>query len=159
VVFADLSGYTRVTDEQGDEIAVRISASLQSRAEAVAAGKGGRLVKLLGDGAMLYFPEPLRGAEAALELVRNLSADLGLPARAGVHAGPVIERDRDLFGRTVNLASRLAGAAGPGDVIVSEAIVRSAPDDRLHFEPMGNATLKGFAEPVPLFRLRPSSRS
>ena len=82
-----------------------------------------------------------------------LGADLGVPARAGVHVGPVIERDRDLFGRTVNLASRIAEAAGPGEVIVSETVTRAVPNRALRFEPMPKARLKGVAEPVPLFRV------
>ena len=76
-----------------------------------------------------------------------------MPAHAGVHAGPVIERDRDLFGRTVNMAARVAGAAGPGEVIVTETVVRAMGDGGLRFEPVDRTDLKGFAEPVPLFRI------
>jgi adenylate cyclase len=154
VVFADLSGYTRLTEEHGDEAALRVASSLQRRAEDVASRNGGRLVKLLGDGAMLFFSDPGRGVAAALELVRALADDPGLEAHAGVHAGPVIERDRDLFGRTVNLASRIAGTAGPGEVMVSEAVVRVVGNDGLRFEPVEEAALKGFDEPVALFRLK-----
>jgi adenylate cyclase len=152
VVFADLSGYTRLTDERGDETAVRLAEALQRRAEDIAADKGGRLVKLLGDGAMLYFPDPRRGVQAALELVRSFTDDLELSVHAGVHAGPVIERDRDLFGRTVNLAARIAGTAGPGEVIVSEATLRAAGNEGLRYEPLDGAMLKGFPQPVQLFR-------
>lgn len=158
VVFADLTGYTRLTDELGDEVAVRIAGSLQRHAEDIAATNGGRLVKLLGDGAMLLFPEPRRGVEAAVELVGDLTADLDVPAHAGVHVGPVIERDRDLFGRTVNLAARVAGKAGPGEVIVSEAVVRASEGAPFEFEPVDRAVLKGFAEPVQLFKVSAPGR-
>lgn len=153
VVFVDLSGYTRLTEERGDEVAVRSAATLQREAEAVAAANGGRLVKLLGDGAMLRFPDAQRGLDAAVALVRALSVDGSLPAHAGVHAGPVIERDLDLFGRTVNLASRIAGAAGPGEVLVSEAVVEGVLNSELGFEPIDRAELKGVTEPVQLFRV------
>jgi adenylate cyclase len=153
VVFADLSGYARLTDERGDDAAVRIAASLQSRAEAVATEWGGRLVKLLGDGAMLTFPAPKDGLAAAVELVGRLAGDLGVSAHAGVHVGPVVERDRDLFGRTVNLASRISDAAGSGEVLVSDAVVRAAANGRFAFEPAGARDLKGFAEPVSVFRV------
>jgi adenylate cyclase len=153
VVFADVSGFTRLTEQQGDEVAVRIAASLQRQAETVATNNGGRLVKLLGDGAMLFLPDPRRGVEAAMELVRTLAADLGVPAHAGVHAGPVVQRDLDLFGRTVNLASRIAGIAGSGEVIASEAVVRATPGDGLRFERIDEAALKGLADPVPLYRV------
>jgi len=152
VVFADVSGYTRLTDERGDEVAVRIASSLQRKAEAAATAHGGRLVKLLGDGAMLSFPDSRRGVRAALELVRTLTAETDVAAHAGAHVGPVIERDRDLFGGTVNMASRIAERAGPGEVIVSEAVVRDAADDGVGFDPVGETSLKGFVEPVPLFR-------
>lgn len=152
VVFVDLSGYTRLTEERGDEVAVGFAATLQRQAEAVAASKGGRLVKLLGDGAMLYLPDAGRGVEAALDLVRALSVHTGISAHPGVHAGPVIERDRDLFGRTVNLASRIAGAARPGEVLASQAVVDAVDDSALRFEPSESAELEGIPEPVPLFR-------
>jgi class 3 adenylate cyclase len=153
LVFADLSGYTRLTEEHGDELAVRLATSLQKRAEEVATAHDGRLVKLIGDEAMLQFGDAQTGVTAALDLVAALQ-DLDLDGHAGVHAGPVIERDRDLFGRTVNLASRIAGVARPGEVIVSEAVARSIGDHRFEFEPIDPASLKGFPEPVPLFRAR-----
>ncbi|MGH2573960.1 MAG: adenylate/guanylate cyclase domain-containing protein, partial [Actinomycetota bacterium] len=152
VVFVDLSGYTRLTEERGDEVAVGFASTLQREAEAAAAANDGRLVKLLGDGAMLRFPDAERGLKAALALVRALGVDGGLPAHAGVHAGPVIERDLDLFGRTVNLASRLADAAGPGEVLVSEAVRDAVDSLSVRFERADGTVLKGITEPVPLFR-------
>jgi adenylate cyclase len=154
VVFVDLSGYTRLTEERGDEVAVRLSATLQREAAAAATAKGGRLVKLLGDGAMLRFPDAKRGLEAALHLLRALSVDGSLPAHAGIHAGPVVERDLDLFGRTVNLASRIAEAAGPGEVLVSEAVVDAVDDPAWQFERADAAVLKGITDPVLLFRVK-----
>jgi adenylate cyclase len=152
VVFVDLSGYTRLTEERGDEVAVGFASTLQREAEAAAAANDGRLVKLLGDGAMLRFPDAERGLKAALALVRALGVDGGPPAHAGVHAGPVIERDLDLFGRTVNLASRLADAAGPGEVLVSEAVRDAVDSLAVRFERADGTVLKGITEPAPLFR-------
>jgi adenylate cyclase len=152
VVFVDLSGYTRLTQERGDEVAVGFASTLQRVAEAVAAANDGRLVKLLGDGAMLRFPDAGRGVEAALALVQALGSDSSLPAHAGVHAGPVIERDLDLFGRTVNLASRLAEAAGPGQVLVSRAVRDAVDSPEVRFERADGIVLKGISEQTPLFR-------
>ena len=154
VVFVDLSGYTRLTEELGDESAVRASALLQERAEAIAVEEGGRLVKLLGDGAMLSFREPSRAVSAAVRLVRELTDDLGVPAHAGINAGPVIQRDLDLFGRTVNLASRIAGQAAPGEVVASSEVAGLAGDE-FRFEPLSGVTLKGIDEPVTLYRVEP----
>jgi class 3 adenylate cyclase len=152
VVFVDVSGYTRLTEEHGDEVAVRVASSLQRHAEEVATRNGGRLVKLLGDGAMLHFRDPRRGVEAAIELVATLTSDVGVPAHAGVHAGQLIERDRDLYGRTVNLASRIAAAARPGEVVLSEAVIQQL-DDAFDVERVERAPLRGVAEPVPLYRV------
>ena len=121
IVFVDLSGFTRLTREHGDESAVRAATSLQRRADEAATRYGGRLVKLLGDGAMLRLTEPTVGVDAALDLVETMSGEGALSSHAGVHTGPVIERDLDVFGQTVNLASRIADVAGPGEVLASEA--------------------------------------
>ena len=95
---------------------------------------------------------PKQGVLATLDLVATLDQRLGLHAHAGVSAGPVVERDRDLFGTTVNLASRIAGYAQPGEVLVNEAVVEAATNDALRFESAGETSLKGIPEPVPLFR-------
>ena len=153
IVFVDLSGFTRLTEERGDETAVRAASSLQRRADATAARHGGRLVKLLGDGAMLRFPEPIVGVDAALELVETLNGEGALDAHAGIHAGPVIERDLDVFGRTVNLASRIADVAQAGEVLASEAVAGAADGPPFDFEPLEAKRLKGIPEPVPMFRV------
>jgi class 3 adenylate cyclase len=152
VVFVDLSGFTQATEEHGDDAAVHLAITLQREADAAAAWNEGRLVKLLGDGAMLRFPDARRGVAAALSLVRTLSAGRRAPAHAGVHTGPVVERDMDLFGRTVNVAARVAAAAGPGEVLVTEDVALAAGDGSWRFEPAGEQRLKGIAEPIQLFR-------
>jgi class 3 adenylate cyclase len=154
IVFVDLSGFTRLTSERGDESAVDAATSLQRRADDAARKHRGRLVKLLGDGAMLRLTDATVGVSAALELVETMSGEGALSSHAGVHAGPVIERDLDVFGQTVNLASRIADVAGPGEVLVSEAVARSSADDTFGFEAIGDATLEGVPERVPLFRAR-----
>jgi class 3 adenylate cyclase len=103
---------------------------------------------------MLRFPDAERGVAAAVDLVRALSVDGSLPAHAGIHVGPIVERDLDLFGRTVNLASRIAGAAGPGEVLVSEAVVEAVDHPAWRFERADAAVLKGIPDPVSLFRVR-----
>lgn len=153
IVFVDLSGFTRLTEERGDETAVRTAASLQREADAAATRHGGRLVKLLGDGAMLRFTEPLVGTKAALDLVETMSGQGALSAHAGIHAGPVIERDLDVFGRTVNLASHIADVAQAGEVLASRAVVDAVRDAPLGFEPLEEVTLKGIPEPMSLYRV------
>jgi adenylate cyclase len=154
IVFVDLSGFTRLTHERGDESAVLAAASLQRHADTTATRHGGRLVKLLGDGALLRLADAAVGVEAALDLVETMSAEGALSSHGGVHAGPVIERDLDVFGQTVNLASRIADAARPGEVLASEAVARAAGESRFRFERLGDAELKGIPGIATLFRAR-----
>lgn len=153
IVFVDLSGFTRMTRERGDASAVAAATSLQRHADAIATRHGGRLVKLLGDGAMLRLTDATVGVDAALDLVETMSGQGALSSHAGVHAGPVIERDLDVFGQTVNLASRIADAAGPGEVLASQAVADVAGDGAFGFERMQDAELKGLPGPIALFRV------
>lgn len=152
IVFVDLSGFTRLTHERGDESAVVAAMSLQREADATATRRGGRLVKLLGDGAMLRLNDATAGVDAALDLVETMSREGVLASHAGVHTGPVVERDLDVFGENVNLASRIADVAGPGDVLTSEAVAEAA-DGRFRFESVGDAELQGVASPISLYRV------
>jgi class 3 adenylate cyclase len=158
IVFVDLSSFTRLTRERGDETAVVAATSLQRLADATATRHGGRLVKLLGDGAMLRLPDPTIGVEAALDLVETMNDEGALTSHAGVHAGPVIERDLDVFGQTVNLASRIADAAAPGEVLASDAVAQAAGGSPFGFDRIEDTDLKGIPGPVALFRVTRASR-
>jgi adenylate cyclase len=153
IVFVDLSSFTHLTHERGDQSAVVAATSLQRLADATATRHGGRLVKLLGDGAMLQLRHPTTGVEAALDLVETMNGEGALSSHAGVHAGPVIERDLDVFGQTVNLASRIADAAAPGEVLVSDVVADAAGDASFGFERIDDADLKGVPGPIALYRV------
>jgi adenylate cyclase len=153
IVFVDLSSFTRFTRERGDESAVVAATSLQRLADATATRHDGRLVKLLGDGAMLQLRHPTTGVEAALDLVETMNGEGALSSHAGVHAGPVIERDLDVFGQTVNLASRIADAAAPGEVLVSDVVAEAVGGASFGFERIDDADLKGVPGPVALYRV------
>ena len=121
--FLDLAGYTRLTEERGDRAAAALASSLADLVERVSLPHGGQPVKWLGDGVMFHFKRPGQGVVAALEMVER-TRQAGLPpAHVGLHAGPVVFQDGDYFGRTVNLAARIAGHAGPGQVLVSDQVV------------------------------------
>jgi adenylate cyclase len=153
IVFVDLTGFTRLTRERGDESAVVAATSLQRHADAVATRLGGRLVKLLGDGAMLRLADARVGVEAAFDLVSTMSSEGASSPHAGVHSGPVIERDLDVFGQTVNLASRIADVAGPGEVLASEAVVEAVGNAPFGFHRIQDTQLKGIPDPIALYRV------
>jgi adenylate cyclase len=150
--FVDLSGYTALTETSGDSAAARLAEGLAEMAQLSAARHDGRVVKLLGDGAMLHFDAPLAAVRGALDLVGKISAT-GLPAaHGGVHAGPVIERDGDYFGRTVNMAARITAQAIAGEVMVSSEVAAvAAAEEDIEVQPRGEVELKGIGS-VPLFR-------
>ena len=75
------------------------------------------------------------------------------PLHIGVLTGPVIFEDGGVYGRTVNLAARIASYPTAGQVLASEETVQRTPGDSVRFEPLGEATLKGLDRPVPLFRV------
>lgn len=155
VAFVDVSGYTRLTVDRGDEYGARTSVRLGELSEAVARRHGGRVVKLLGDGVLLLFESPCVAMEAVVELTRSMVKS-GLPAaHAGIHAGPVVERDGDVFGTTVNVASRIANHAPAGTILVSEPVIEACPDLVGRFEPLGEVHIAGLADPMMLCRWRP----
>jgi adenylate cyclase len=152
MVFLDLTGYTRLTEERGDDAAAELAASLAALVQRESQRRGGRAIKWLGDGVMFHFPDPAQAVLCSLDLVEKAPGAGMPPAHVGVNAGPVVFRDGDYFGRTVNVASRIAGRAGPGEVLVSEATVESASVEGVRFDELGPVELKGVARPVQVFR-------
>ncbi len=151
-VFADLSGYTRLTDELGDAAAERMALSLAELMQDVANRHRGVVVKMLGDGVHFHFQEPSEAILASLELVEK-AEPFGLPpAHVGVNAGPMTYVDGDYYGLTVILAARIAARAGPGQVLVGEDAATNGLPPGVHFEDIGPLSLKGVARPVTVYR-------
>jgi adenylate cyclase len=148
--FLDLAGYTRLTEERGDQAAAALVESLAVLVRRSSRAHGGVPAKWLGDGVMFYFREPAGAVLAALQMVEELP-EAGLPpAHIGVAAGPVVTQGGDYFGRTVNLAARIASRAGDGQILVSESVIQAPAPDSVHFVELGEVQLKGFARPVRL---------
>jgi adenylate cyclase len=154
VSFLDLVGYTRLTEERGDAAAAALAESLAVLVGRSSREHGGVPVKWLGDGVMSYFREPAGAVLAALELVDQLPAAGLPPAHVGVAAGTVVVQGGDYFGRTVNLAARIAAHAGAGQVLVGEQVVEWALPQGVTFVELGQVQLKGFARPVRLLEAR-----
>ena len=156
IAFVDVTGYTRLTEERGDDAAVRVVVRLAEIAEAAAHARDGRVIKLLGDGVLLAFEHAADAVVAALDIEASMHAEGLPPTHTGIHAGGLIVRDGDVYGATVNVASRVAGQAAAGEVIVTD-IVRTEAEGAsamagVRFESVGEATLKGVAAAVSLFR-------
>jgi adenylate cyclase len=148
--FLDLVGYTRLTEERGDAAAAELAESLAVLVRRSSREHGGVPAKWLGDGVMFHFREPAGAVLAALRMVEELPAAGLPPAHVGVAAGPVVAQGGDYFGRTVNLAARIASRASAGQVLVSQRVVETAPPRGVAFVEVGEVQLKGFARPVRL---------
>jgi adenylate cyclase len=152
--FLDLAGYTRLTEERGDRVAAALADTLAVLVDRLARGQGGTPVKWLGDGVMLHFREPAGAVESALTMVSRVP-QAGLPqAHVGVAAGPVVVQGGDYFGRTVNLASRVATRAQAGQVLVTGAVAEAPAPDGVVFSDLGALRLKGFSAPVRVLEAR-----
>ena len=145
ICFLDLTGYTRVTEERGDEAAADLAARLARIVQRTSAQHGGRVVKWLGDGVMFHFRDPGPGVLAALEMVGQTSRAGLPPAHVGLHAGPVLLQAGDFFGRTVNAAARIADYARQGEVLVSQEVVDASGSIGVEFTEIGPVELKGLA--------------
>jgi adenylate cyclase len=152
--FLDLSGFTSLTEERGDQAAAETAATLGDLVQRSASSHGGRPVKWLGDGVMLYFPKPDGAVRSALELAEGVPAAGLPPTHSGIDAGAVILQDGDYFGRTVNTAARIASRASAGQVLVSDSVVAGCQDPRLAFEDLGPVELKGLSSPISLHLAR-----
>jgi len=152
--FLDLTGYTRLTEEQGDEAAAELAARLSDLVRRSAREHRGTPVKWLGDGVMFYFREPADAVLAAVEMVALVGRNRLPPAHVGIHAGPVIFQEGDYFGRTVNLAARIADYARPGEVLVSQEVVEAADAAPVSFVEIGPVELKGVPGTLRLYTAR-----
>ncbi|HEX6401491.1 MAG TPA: adenylate/guanylate cyclase domain-containing protein, partial [Actinomycetota bacterium] len=150
ICFVDLTGYTRLTEERGDEFAASTASTLASLVEDISRRRGGRPIRWLGDGGMFLFKEPTAAVRAGLDMVESAPRVELPPMHIGIHAGPVIFQDGDVYGRTVNVASRIASHATAGQVLASEETVRRASASDVRFESVGSVALKGLAEPLHL---------
>jgi adenylate cyclase len=149
-VFIDLAGYTAITEEQGDAAGARLAREMSAMVERIVAEHAGTPVKWLGDGVMIHFRHAAPAVHATLEMVAA-APTLGLPAHAGIAAGPVVTQDGDYFGRAVNLASRLSAAAEPGQTLVAGPVVELTEDPALSFRRLDPLALKGFADRIEVY--------
>jgi adenylate cyclase len=148
--FVDLAGYTRMTEEWGDQAVARLAADMSEIVDTVARGHRGEPVKWLGDGVMVYFKDPGDAVTGVLRMVAQ-APEIGLPAHAGVAAGPVVFQDGDYFGRTVNMAARIASHATEGQTLVSSEVAERATPQGVRFREVGPVELKGFSDPVVVY--------
>ena len=148
IAFADLAGYTRLTEEAGEEEALDIVERFVESVEVTLPDEA-RVVKTIGDEVMVVGADPAALVDWAVGFQELNAGRRPLP-RIGVHVGDTLYRDGDYYGRAVNLAARVGARAAGGEVLVTDAVVAAA-GDHLVFEPIGEVKLKGFIEATELF--------
>lgn len=153
VMFTDLQGFTRFTSQEGDDAAGKLLAEHHRSVGPVIRSRGGRIVKRLGDGLLLTFPEPEAAVLAGLELVATEPGPL--PLRAGVHVGEVIVSPSDVMGHVVNVAARVTESARGGEVLITTDVRRAVDDGlaRVSFGKVRRAQFRGLDEPVGVCRV------
>jgi class 3 adenylate cyclase len=157
--FVDLCGFTRFTDTHGDEDAVEVLTRFRTIVRRIASEHAVRVDKWLGDGAMFVSTDDRRLLDALLELMDHADGtDIALPLRCGAAKGPVILLEGDDYvGSAVNLASRLCGAAGAGELLVTGALVDAVPT-WARVGPVGALAVPGFVAPVDVVRVEGNAR-
>jgi adenylate cyclase len=155
IAFADLAGFTRLTEERGDEEAVGV---VERFVEAVQHSLpiDARVIKTLGDEVMVVGSDAVALTQWAVRFQEEIDHDAPAP-RIGIHYGEAIYRDGDYYGRDVNQAARVVARAAGGEVLVTRRVVDVASGmDGLRFELIGEIGLKGFSEPIELFHAFPA---
>jgi adenylate cyclase len=152
--FADLTGYTTLTEEAGDAAATDVALALSQLVKEMAIQYRGEVVKMLGDGVHFHFRDPHDAVRASLDMVRRVRPRGLPPAHVGVNAGPMIYEEGDYFGRTVNVAARIAGQAGADQVFVGEDLARVVEPSGFTLRELGPFELKGVARPITIFEAR-----
>ena len=157
IVFTDIVGFTQLTDERGDDIALMLL-ERQEKIVRCALPADARVVKELGDGLLLWFAEAKAAIDTSLALQRAFDNatedDLPLWVRIAVHWGAPRRRGDDIVGRDVNLTARIVELAGPGEVLCSETTADLVgARTGVRFEPLGPVFVRGIAEPVPIVRV------
>lgn len=160
-LFADLAGFTALTEVHGDEQAADLVERFSAQAREALRSHDSDEVKSIGDALLLHSPDAAQAVRLAHHLTRDIGGNHGFPGvRVGVHTGPAVERGDDWFGATVNLASRVAGAATAGEVLVTEATKDAAQPGLpgCDFRFVGAKRFKNVKEPVRVYAAVDSSQ-
>lgn len=152
VGFADLVSYTSLSRQMNEKTLAQLVQRFENRCAEIISVGGGRLVKTVGDEVLYLASTPQAGAEISLALAKAMADDDLLPsARVGMVWGGIVSRLGDIYGPTVNLASRLTSLAEPGTVLVDSTTAATlAGDERFVLMPQKVRTIRGFGEIHPV---------
>jgi class 3 adenylate cyclase len=152
-LFADIAGFTALTEAHGDERALQLVEDFASAVQAELPHVAGEHVKTIGDALMLRVPDPGDAVRLGLWITRNAMGGHQAPSvRVGCNHGSAVERGGDYFGATINVAARVSALAGGGEVLVTGHTAALAPElEGVLYESRGRQVLRNVAEPVEIF--------
>jgi len=152
-LFADIAGFTALTEAHGDEQAVELVEEFASTLQTELPAVGGEYVKAVGDALMLRVPDPADAVRLGLWITRDAMSGHQAPSvRVGANHGTAVERDGDYFGATINVAARVSALAAGGELLVTGQMAALAPDlEGVLYESRGRQVLRNVAEPVEIF--------
>jgi class 3 adenylate cyclase len=149
VGFVDMSGFTKTTEHLGEIEFARLMASFSTGVGETVHDLGGRVVKFVGDAAMIVAPDALLLATIVHELVESrVTVGEGLTLHAGLAQGQLLSQDGDYFGSAVNIAARLVALAGPGMILATEPVGKVLSEAQWSVEWLGPQPIRGIADPV-----------
>src|SRR6202165_2701867 len=162
VLAADVAGYSRLMGRDEERTLADLKSSRKTLVDPAIAAHRGRIVKTTGDGTLVEFASAVDAVRCAVEIQRGMvrqnadvSQDVRIEFRIGIHVGDIIIDDNDIFGDGVNIAARLEGIAESGGVCISDDAhrqIRGKVD--IAFDDMGPQNLKNIAEPMRAWRIR-----
>ena len=152
-LFADIAGFTALTEAHGDEQAVHLVEEFEQAVQAELPRVGGECVKTVGDALMLRVPDPADAVRLGLWITRHAMTGHHAPSvRVGGNHGSAVERGGDYFGATINVAARVSALAAGGELLVTGQTAGLAPDlEGVLYESRGPQVLKNVAEPLEIF--------
>ena len=156
IMFTDMVGSTRITEELGDVMAVELLRAHDGIIRRSLERHGGAWVKHLGDGVMASFEDVPSSVDCAVDIQSQFAsyrktANIPISVRIGIHAGEPVQESDDLFGSAVQMAARICHSAKADTVLVSSEVTNACAKAELQFASSGSRTLKGFSQPVTLF--------
>lgn len=158
-LFADIAGFTALTEAHGDERAADLVAAFTAQVSARLSPGTGELVKSIGDALMLRLESSDEAVEIACELPGTMAQRHGYPdVRVGMNRGPAVRRGDDWFGATVNVAARVTALAGAGDVLLTGTVYDALSEARrVGLIDRGLARLRNVTDPVRIYACPPSN--
>ncbi|TML89743.1 MAG: adenylate cyclase [Actinobacteria bacterium] len=159
MLFVDLSSYTPLTEAMGDAAAASVVGQFSDIVREAAAAHDGQIVKQIGDEFMLAFPTARTAVGFGIGIRARAHAQPNFPGlRIGAHCGPVLFREGDYYGATVNLAARVTSAAARDQFLITEALRGQIAGSGIDTTTVGSRSLKGISGDVELYEVEPSDR-